>query len=230
MQDSNNLKKIQVKLFFNIIPYFCIMEIIRKYFKELTPLQDEQLSRLQAIYEHLNSMVNLISRQDIEHLYERHVLHSLSIARIADFASGTHIMDAGTGGGFPGIPLAIIFPEVHFTLVDSIGKKINCVKTVIDELGLENVIAVHGRMEELDNTYDFVVSRAVTALPVFLKWARPKVSRQAFNKIPNGIIYLKGGDFEDELRELKTAYSLYNLSDYFGEEFFHTKKAVYLPV
>lgn len=206
------------------------MEIIKKYFEHLSPVQEEQFVKMSALYRHLNSMVNLISRKDIDHLYERHVLHSLSIAKFIDFKRGTHILDAGTGGGFPGIPLAILFPEVHFTLVDSIRKKINCVNQVVNELGLKNVIPVHIRMEEIKNTFDYVVSRALTSLPGFYKWARPLVSKRGINFLPNGVIYLKGGYFIPDLVEINMQFYLYSLSDFFEEEYFQTKKLVFISV
>jgi len=206
------------------------MEIINKYFVQLSPEQEEQFRKLPAIYGNLNSKVNLISRKDIDHLYERHVLHSLSIANFIDFQKGTHILDAGTGGGFPGIPLSILFPEVHFTLVDSTGKKINCVHEVIKELGLKNVVALQSRVEEIKNTYDYIISRALISLPQFYKWVRPLVSKHGFNYLPNGIIYLKGGDFIEDLREINMPFYLYNLSDFFEEEYFQTKKLVFITI
>lgn len=206
------------------------MVIIEKYFKNLTPLQKDQFSQLPDLYGYLNSMVNLISRKDIDHLYERHVLHSLSISYLTNFAPGTQILDAGTGGGFPGIPLAILLPQVKFTLVDSIGKKINCVNKAIEELGLANVTAFQARVEELDNNYDFVVSRAVTSLPAFYKWVKPLISSQGINSIPNGIIYLKGGDFIEELTEINKPFQLCKLSGFFEEEYFQTKQMVFIPV
>ncbi|MBC8488744.1 MAG: 16S rRNA (guanine(527)-N(7))-methyltransferase RsmG [Bacteroidetes bacterium] len=204
------------------------MEIVRKYFPQLTNRQKYLFSRLQPLYNEWNSKINVISRKDISHLYERHVLHSLAIAKIVKFKSNTHILDVGTGGGFPGIPLAIMFPDTQFHLVDSTGKKIKVVQEVVVNLGLENVTYEQARAEQLTGKYDFIVSRAVVALPVFYKWVSNLISRTNRNEIPNGILYLKGGDYIEELKQMNTLYRVYSLSDYFGEEFFKTKKLIHL--
>jgi len=204
------------------------MEIIKNYFDKLSEKKEKQFEKLQELYSEWNSKINVISRKDIDHLYERHVLHSLSIAKIVEFKEGTNILDIGTGGGFPGIPLAIMFPSVDFLLVDSVGKKIKVVNEIKDALGLENVKALHIRADNIDESFDFVVSRAVTNLPDFIKIASYKYSKKGFNEIPNGIIYLKGGDFENELKNLRKKYKVYNIEDFFEEEFFQTKKIVHI--
>ncbi len=204
------------------------MEIITKYFPGLTPLQREQLSLLYPLYSDWNAKINVISRKDIEQLYERHVLHSLGIARVTGFAPGSRVADIGTGGGFPGIPLAILFPEAQFRLVDSIGKKITVVKEVAAALGLGNVVAEQSRAENLAGKYDFVVSRAVTALPEFVRWVKPLIARENNNDIKNGILYLKGGDFGQELGAIPMRSRVYPLSDYFSEDFFQTKAVVHI--
>jgi 16S rRNA (guanine527-N7)-methyltransferase len=174
--------------------------------------------------------VNVISRQDIDTLYERHVLHSLGIAKVISFKAGTSILDVGTGGGFPGIPLAILFPEARFHLVDSIGKKIRVVQEIASALKLDNVKAEQVRAERLDDSYEFVVSRAVTRITPFVGWVRKNISRNSFHSLRNGILYLKGGDLTEELAELNLKTKTYALSDYFTEEFFETKKVVYVPL
>ena len=204
------------------------MEIIKNYFDKLSEKKEKQFEKLQELYSEWNSKINVISRKDIDHLYERHVLHSLSIAKIVEFKEGTNILDIGTGGGFPGIPLAIMFPSVDFLLVDSVGKKIKVVNEIKDALGLENVKALHIRADNIDESFDFVVSRAVTNLPDFIKIASYKYSKKGFNEIPNGMIYLKGGDFENELKNLRKKYKVYNIEDFFEEEFFQTKKIVHI--
>lgn len=204
------------------------MDIIRKYFPALTKSQDEKLSMLGDLYTEWNEKVNTVSRKDIENLYERHVLSSLSIAKVITFKPGTKIIDVGTGGGFPGIPLAILFPEVEFLLIDSIGKKIKVVEAVAAETGLKNVTARQQRFEKVNEKFDFVVSRAVTAMPQFVAWSRGKISTKKFNKIPNGILYLKGGDFTSELMEVRMRAKVYEVSNYFDEAFFETKKVVHL--
>ena len=204
------------------------MEIIKNYFDKLSEKKEKQFEKLQELYSEWNSKINVISRKDIDHLYERHVLHSLSIAKIVEFKEGTNILDIGTGGGFPGIPLAIMFPSVDFLLVDSVGKKIKVVNEIKGALGLENVKALQIRAENIDESFDFVVSRAVTNLPDFIKIASYKYSKKGFNEIPNGIIYLKGGDFENELKNLRKKYKVYNIEDFFEEEFFQTKKIVHI--
>ena len=203
--------------------------LIQKYFPELTSEQIEQFGRLRELYELWNSQINVISRKDMEHLYEKHVLHSLGIAKVCSFVDDTEILDVGTGGGFPGIPLAIMFPNVKFHLVDSIGKKIKVVNEVAAALGLKNVKAEHERAEKIQGTYDFVLSRAVTRMAPFMGWIQNKINRNHFNPLDNGVLYLKGGDLEEELSEIKRKYKLYNLPDFFEEEFFDTKKVVYVP-
>ena len=203
------------------------MEIILKYFPNLSEIQKEQFSKLQGLYEQWNVHINLISRKDIENLYLKHVLHSLSIAKVIDFADGTKILDVGTGGGFPGIPLAIFFPNVEFLLVDSIGKKINVVKEIADKIGIKNLKAEHKRAEQVMGKFDFVVSRAVTKMKVFQQWVRKKISSKRKNILNNGILYLKGGDLSYELKGIKNA-NTYDISKYFEEDFFETKKIVYI--
>lgn len=204
------------------------MDIIRKYFPNLTQAQDQKLSMLGNLYAEWNTKVNTISRKDIENLYERHVLSSLSIVKVISFMPGTKIIDVGTGGGFPGIPLAILFPEVDFQLIDSIGKKIKVVEAIAAETGLKNVKAEQQRFEKVKEKFDFVVSRAVTRIPQFVTWSRGKIIRKGFNDLPNGILYLKGGDFNTELVEVSMHSKVYEVRKYFEEEFFETKKIVHL--
>lgn len=204
-------------------------DLIFKYFPKLTDKQREQFAALGDLYHHWNAQINVISRQDMEGLYEKHVLHSLGIAKKITFKPGTEILDVGTGGGFPGIPLAILFPLVDFHLVDSIGKKIKVVTEVAQALGLSNVRAEQARVEHLQQTYDFVVSRAVTRLKPFMGWVRYKIHKKGNNDMPNGVLYLKGGDLSEELAEVTDRYRIYDLSDYFEEPFFETKKIIYLP-
>lgn len=201
-------------------------EIILKYFPNLTDQQKSQFQQLETLYKEWNEKINVISRKDIDEFYERHVLHSLGIAKIMEFTDGTKVLDIGTGGGFPGIPLAILFPNVEFTLVDSIGKKITVVNAVAESLGLKNVKAYHERAEKIKDKFHFVVSRAVTQMPVFLRWLKGKFEKEQFNPKHNGVLYLKGGDLGEELAGIKC--EIYNLKDQFGEEFFDTKKVVYL--
>ncbi|MAM18259.1 MAG: 16S rRNA (guanine(527)-N(7))-methyltransferase RsmG [Christiangramia sp.] len=205
------------------------MELIRKYFPNLTPDQLEKFGKLEDLYKDWNLKINVVSRKDIDELYIRHVLHSLGIARLQQFKDGSRIMDVGTGGGFPGIPLAILFPEVQFTLVDSIGKKIKVVNEVSEGLGLTNVRTFNQRVEEIQEQFDFIVSRAVAAMPTFVHWTKGKIAKENKHDRRNGIIYLKGGDLEEELQAYRTA-EVYELSDYFEESFFETKKLVYLPM
>lgn len=205
------------------------MDIINKYFPILTEKQKQQFGELQELYAFWNSQINVISRQDIENLYEKHVLHSLGIAKVINFKYGTEILDVGTGGGFPGIPLAIMFPECNFHLVDSIGKKIKVVTEVASALGLDNVRAEHQKAQNVDGDYDFIVSRAVTRIKPFYDWIKSKVSKNQYNDLKNGILYLKGGDLDEEMKELGKKYKTYELSDYFIEEFFQTKKVIYVP-
>ncbi|MEP7265036.1 MAG: 16S rRNA (guanine(527)-N(7))-methyltransferase RsmG [Bacteroidota bacterium] len=200
-------------------------EIILKYFPKITTHQKEQINKLGPLYEEWNARINVISRKDIEHFYERHVLHSLAIANFISFNQGSRVLDVGTGGGFPGIPLAILFPEVHFTLVDSIGKKIKIVEAVSEELGLTNVKAINGRVELLNDKFDFVVSRATASLSDLVKWTLQSIKKQG----GNGIIALKGGDLKEELKGFKKVKTE-ALSNYFKETFFETKQIVFWPV
>lgn len=200
--------------------------LLLKYFPDLTEKQIEQFGKLEDLYHEWNEKINVISRKDMESLYEKHVLHSLGVAKVMEFAPGTRVLDIGTGGGFPGIPLAILFPETEFTLIDSIGKKITVVKAVAEGVGLQNVNAIHGRAEKLKEKFHFVVSRAVTQMPEFLKWLKGKFEKEQFNPKHNGILYLKGGDLAEELAGLKC--EIFNLKNYFDEEFFDTKKVVYV--
>jgi 16S rRNA (guanine527-N7)-methyltransferase len=205
-------------------------EIIFHYFPDLTQLQRQQFAKLFSLYQEWNNKINVISRKDIENLYVNHVLHSLGIAKVMGFNAGADVLDVGTGGGFPGIPLAIMFPETRFHLVDSIGKKITVVKNVAEGVGLKNIKAEQIRAEQIKSQYDFIVSRAVTRLKEFYGWINQKTKKTSNHKLDNGILYLKGGDLDEELAELKKPYSLYSLSDYFKEEFFETKKVVYVPL
>lgn len=205
------------------------MELIKTYFKSLSDEQIRQFKQLEALYTEWNAQINVISRKDIEELYLRHVLHSLAIAKVVSFEPKSKVLDVGTGGGFPGIPLAILFPETQFYLVDSIGKKIKVVKEVANALGLKNVKATHGRAEEVKGEFDFIVSRAVTNMDDFVKWTRKKVTKKQNHKLKNGILYLKGGNLTQELSNFPKA-TIYKLSDYFSEDFFETKKVVHLPL
>lgn len=200
--------------------------LILKYFPEITDEQKQQFEKLEQLYTEWNEKINVISRKDMDGLYEKHILHSLGIAKVMPFADGTKVLDVGTGGGFPGIPLAILFPEVSFTLIDSIGKKIKVVEAVSEGLGLKNVTAVHGRAETLKEKFHFVVSRAVTQMPEFLRWLKGKFEKEQFNEKHNGVLYLKGGDLAEELAGLRC--EIFQLKNYFEEEFFDTKKVVYL--
>ena len=203
---------------------------ITKYFPHLTPEQTLRFEKMDALYRDWNEKINVISRKDIDSLYEKHILHSLAIAKIISFRPGSRILDVGTGGGFPGIPLAILFPETHFLLIDSIGKKIKVVQAVADELGLKNVTAHQTRVEEVKQEFDFVISRAVTSFPAFVALVKKNVSRKPQNSLPNGIIYLKGGDLNDELKDFKRLAEVREISAFFTEPFFETKKVVYLPI
>jgi 16S rRNA (guanine527-N7)-methyltransferase len=204
-------------------------QLILSYFTNLTEKQIEQFDRLEELYQEWNAKINVISRKDMDQFYVHHVLHSLGIAKVIGFKPGTKILDIGTGGGFPGIPLAILFPETHFHLVDSIGKKITVVKEVAKVLKLANVEAQQARAESLVRKYDFVISRAVTRMVNFYPWVKGKIKREDFNEFQNGILYLKGGDVDEEMEELDKSYVTYHLSDYFKEDFFETKKVVYMP-
>lgn len=204
--------------------------IIKKYFPQITNEQAKQFDALGALYADWNAKINVISRQDIDHLYEHHILHSLSIAKFIRFTDETHVMDVGTGGGFPGIPLAILFPDVKFHLVDSIGKKIKVAQSVADTIGLKNISTKHGRIEEEKNTFDFVVSRAVMTLPELVKLVRKNIGKEQRNALPNGLICLKGGDLNKEISPFSKNMISTGLSNYFDEEFFKTKKVIYIPL
>jgi len=206
------------------------MEQIRHYFPELTPIQIEQLSQLDSLYHDWNSKINVISRKDIDNLYEHHVLHSMSIAKAIRFKPGTEIMDLGTGGGFPGIPLAILFPECHFHLVDSIGKKIKVCTEVAKEIGLSNVSFRHCRAEEEKALFDFVVSRAVMPLADLVKIIRKNIKKENHNALPNGLLCLKGGELENEIQPFRHHAMITSLDDFYKEEFFKTKKLVYVSL
>ena len=205
------------------------MELIQKYFPNLTQEQVAQFEALQELYKDWNLKINVVSRKDIDELYLRHVLHSMGIAKIVEFKPDARILDVGTGGGFPGIPLAILFPETHFHLVDSIGKKIKVVDEVAEGLKLKNVMTTNARVEEIKGNYDFIVSRAVAAMPTFVHWVKGKIAKTSRHELKNGILYLKGGDLNEELQDYKSA-KIYNLSEYFSEEFYETKKLVHLPL
>ncbi|MEY4611048.1 MAG: rRNA ((527)-N(7))-methyltransferase [Bacteroidota bacterium] len=205
-------------------------DIVKKYFPNLSEKQLEQFELLFPLYTEWNEKINVISRKDIDHVMLHHVLHSLAIAKIIDFRPGTEILDVGTGGGFPGIPLAILFPECQFLLVDSIGKKIKVVEEVAKALGLLNVQAKHARAEDIDQDFEFVVSRAVTRITPFYYWVRKKISPNHFHAMRNGILYLKGGDLTEELEEFGKKHKLFDISTYFEEDFFETKKVLYVPM
>lgn len=203
-------------------------DLIFKYFPDLTPQQQKQFNQLQEIYRFWNEQINVISRKDIDFLYERHVLHSLGIAKVCQFLPTENVLDVGTGGGFPGIPLAILFPETQFHLVDSIGKKIKVVKEASQVLALNNVKATHARAEDIDEKFDFVVSRAVTQLKDFYPWVKNSFDKLSKNKLKNGILYLKGGDLTQEILESGLKVQQFPLTDYFEGEFFETKKVIYI--
>lgn len=206
-----------------------MMELILKYFPDLTDEQKKQFEALYDLYVDWNSKINVISRKDIEELYVRHVLHSLGIAKVMEFKPNSKVMDVGTGGGFPGIPLAILFPETQFYLIDVIAKKIKVVNEVATAIGLKNVVAEQKRAALVDDEFDFIVSRAVTNMPDFVSWVKNKTKKESIHDLKNGILYLKGGDLTEELAPYRTAVE-YNLQDFFEEDFFETKKVVYLPV
>lgn len=205
------------------------MKFILKYFPDLTAVQINQFQQLEALYQDWNLKINVISRKDIDELYEKHVLHSLAIAKIQKFEPGTYVLDVGTGGGFPGIPLAILFPETRFYLIDVILKKINVVKAVAEALELKNVKAEQMRAENVKGDFDFIVSRAVTNMPDFVSWIKDKIKKQHKHELKNGILYLKGGDLTAELAAFPNAKE-YNITDFFEGEFFETKKVVHLPL
>lgn len=206
------------------------MDKIVKYFPDLTERQREQLAALLPLYEEWNAQINVISRKDMDHFYEHHVLHSLAIAKAVRFKPMAEVLDVGTGGGFPGVPLAIMFPDARFTLIDSIGKKIKVVSDVIDRLALANTKALQIRAEQLDGEFDFVVSRAVTTLPEFVPWVKGKISKTQYHTLHNGILYLKGGDLDAELAPFRKKVRTWNISDWFDEEYFETKKVIHLPL
>ena len=206
------------------------MKEILHYFPNLSQEQVQQFERLKDLYEEWNQQINVISRKDTENFYERHVLHSLGIAKIIRFQKASEILDVGTGGGFPGIPMAIMFPDVQFTLVDSIGKKIKVVNEVCAALGLINVTGLHLRAEDVKGNFDFVISRAVTQMPIFINYVRNKIKKERNNKLKNGILYLKGGDLKEEMKSVKYRYKEYDLSSFFKEEFFETKKIIHVII
>ncbi|WP_040281359.1 16S rRNA (guanine(527)-N(7))-methyltransferase RsmG [Psychroserpens damuponensis] len=205
------------------------MELIQYYFPDLTEEQILQFKKLEELYKDWNLKINVVSRKDIDELYLRHVLHSLGIAKVIRFKPNSNILDVGTGGGFPGIPLAILHPESQFHLVDSIAKKLKVVNEVVEGLGLTNVKTTHSRVEEIDEQFDFIVSRAVAAMPTFVHWVKGKIAKEQKHDLKNGILYLKGGDLSEELQSYQTT-TLYQLEDYFKEDFFETKKVVHLPI
>jgi 16S rRNA (guanine527-N7)-methyltransferase len=205
------------------------MEEILNYFPDLTETQKEQFQNLAALYQDWNAKINVISRKDIQELYTKHVLHSLAIAKIQPFEPGTYVLDVGTGGGFPGIPLAILFPETRFYLIDVIAKKINVVKAIAESLNLKNIKAEQMRAENVKGDFDFIVSRAVTNMPDFVSWVKDKIKKTNKHELKNGILYLKGGDLTNELATFPKATE-YNISDFFDNAFFETKKVVHLPL
>ena len=206
------------------------MNSVLHYFPDLTQQQKEQLAVIKDLYIFWNNQINVISRKDTENFYERHVLHSLGIAKVMSFNPGANVLDVGTGGGFPGIPLAILFPETNFVLVDSIGKKIKVVNEVAKALGLTNVTGIHTRAEDVNQKFDFIVSRAVTRMPDFLKWVDKKIKKEQSHSLKNGVLYLKGGDLTEEMETVKQPYKEYNLSDFFVEDFFETKKVIHVAL
>lgn len=205
------------------------MDLILKYFPNLTERQIEQFKKLEFLYQDWNLKINVVSRKDIDELYLRHVLHSLGIAKVMRFKPGSNILDVGTGGGFPGVPLAILHPECSFHLVDSIAKKLKVVDEVVEGLGLTNVKTTHSRVEDTNGQYDFIVSRAVAAMPTFVRWVKGKIAKEQRHELKNGILYLKGGDLTEELQDYRTT-TIYNLSDFYTEDFYETKKVVHLPL
>ena len=225
MQNRTTISNLKIVLLLKIFK----MEAILKHFPNLTDVQKEQFHQLNSLYHDWNEKINVISRKDIDALYTKHVLHSLGIAKIQSFEPGTYVLDVGTGGGFPGIPLAILFPETRFYLIDVIAKKIKVVQAVADALGLKNVKAEQIRAENVKGDFDFIVSRAVTNMPDFVSWVKSKIKKQHKHELKNGILYLKGGDLTEELKDFPKA-TLYDLADFFEDEFFETKKVVHLPL
>ena len=225
MQNRTTISSLKIVLLLKIFK----MEAILKHFPNLTDVQKEQFHQLNSLYHDWNEKINVISRKDIDALYTKHVLHSLGIAKIQSFEPGTFVLDVGTGGGFPGIPLAILFPETRFYLIDVIAKKIKVVQAVADALGLKNVKAEQIRAENVKGDFDFIVSRAVTNMPDFVSWVKTKIKKQHKHELKNGILYLKGGDLTEELKDFPKA-TLYDLADFFEDEFFETKKVVHLPL
>tara|TARA_B110000503_G_scaffold129173_1_gene201113 strand:- start:2208 stop:2828 length:621 start_codon:yes stop_codon:yes gene_type:complete len=205
------------------------MEEINYYFPHLSEMQRNHFEGLKALYEAWNAQINVISRKDLEDFYVRHVLHSLAIAKVIEFKPGTKLLDVGTGGGFPSIPLAILFPEVSFLSVDSIGKKIKVVNAIAESLGLTNVEACHQRAETVEGQFDFVISRAVTRTINFLPWVKDKIKKESVNDFPNGYLFLKGGDLKEELQEVQKKYTTFDIQDFFSNDFFQTKKVIYIP-
>ena len=205
------------------------MEEINYYFPHLTDVQQKQFEDLKALYEEWNAQINVISRKDLDDFYIRHVLHSLAIAKVLEFKAGTKLLDVGTGGGFPSIPLAILFPEVSFLSVDSIGKKIKVVNAIAQSVGLKNLESKHQRAETVEGKFDFVISRAVTRAANFLPWVKDKIESKSNNDLPNGYLFLKGGDLREELQEVRKKYTTYAIQDFFYNDFFETKKVIYMP-
>ncbi|PKP51120.1 MAG: 16S rRNA (guanine(527)-N(7))-methyltransferase RsmG [Bacteroidetes bacterium HGW-Bacteroidetes-12] len=205
-------------------------QLITNYFKNLSEEQVEQFTMLESLYKDWNAQINVISRKDIEELYLKHVLHSLAIAKVVDFKDGTKILDVGTGGGFPGIPLAILYPNCQFVLVDSIGKKIKVVNEIADRLGLSNIKAYHQRAEEVNGQFDFIVTRAVTSIAKFLPWVKGKLLPNGEHELKNGILFLKGGDLAEEIAESNKKVEIFPISNFFDEEFFETKVVAYTRV
>ncbi len=204
------------------------MQLIKKYFPDISKKQVDQLASLDGLYHFWNSKINVVSRRDMDHLYLHHILHSLSIAKVISFQPGSAVLDAGTGGGFPGIPLSILFPETHFLLADSVAKKMKVVDSVIKEIGLTNCMTQCCRVENIQLKFDFVVSRAVTLLPKLIHWISGKIRYKSFNSLQNGLLYLKGGHFEEELKGIPYKYEIFKINHFFSEDFFETKKIVYI--